>query len=283
MNTFNNKVVSKIHGEKKTMLFILLVWFILSWNSKLLMVYQVGRHGYRSPKSKFEGLIEDESQNFNKFKELLTNYGLQQTFERGENIMKRYKSILKDVDIKNVKVKSSFIARTRFSALSQLLGMFGSVNCKNEMILFTSANHTLELEDLEDIPQKLREWLSEFLPYVDVDEKATSIFNMGFMNWTLYSTMLGEYTPEELLTLSDLKHKIIDWTNENYPIKISELNHFWGTIRSNYEHGLKLNSKISQNDSYIVDICKSFSYERKRHETAVNEIVSLLNWKIKLK
>ena len=131
------------------------------------MVYQVGRHGYRSSKIKFEGLIEDETQNFKRFHDLLTSYGLKQTFERGEGIMKRYQALMNNTDFNSINTRSSFKSRAKLSALSQLLGMFGSSECKNEMKSFTSVNHTLEIKTLDEIPQKLRQWLSEFLPYID--------------------------------------------------------------------------------------------------------------------
>ena len=246
------------------------------------MVYQVGRHGYRSSKIKFEGLIEDESQNFEKFNELLTNYGLKQTFERGEDIMIRYQSIMKDTDIRHVSVRSSFKARTRLSALSQLLGMFGNIECKTEMIDYTSTNNTFEVETIDDLPHKLREWLSEFLPYVDAEEYPNKIFNVNGASCDLHQNLKKIYSTKEQLILSDLEHKIIDWTNQYYPISRNEVGNFCGIIRSLYAHHIKFKSNFNSIEE-IVDLWIKYSYEKRRHITAGNEIISLLYWNEQLK
>ena len=89
-------------------LILLLALLLLSlWNAKFVMVYQMGRHGYRSSNITKRGLLQDDSLSFRKGKNSLTNQGLRQTFERGQDLAERYPTLFRNIDFSRIKIRST--------------------------------------------------------------------------------------------------------------------------------------------------------------------------------
>ena len=95
--------------KSTSIILILLIALLLLplWNAKLVMVYQMGRHGYRSSKITKGGLLQDDSLSFRKGSNSLTNQGLRQTFERGRDLVERYPTLFQNIDFSRIKIRST--------------------------------------------------------------------------------------------------------------------------------------------------------------------------------
>lgn len=132
-------------------LVLLLAVFITMSTCRIMMIYQIGRHGLRSSKLNFHGLVEEDQYEFKIGNFSLTKAGLQQTYQRGLSIMSRYRNFLKDINLSQVRVRASNTTRTILSSYSQLLGMFGSNVCRDNIEKYTRNGLTTELNSLKDI------------------------------------------------------------------------------------------------------------------------------------
>jgi hypothetical protein len=91
-------------------------------------VYQVAKHGPVSSNKIYLGLIKPEEDNFKIGNRSLTHRGLEQTYQRGIDVMNRYHKLLSQINISDIKVRASNDTSTLLSAYSQLVGMLGSKN-----------------------------------------------------------------------------------------------------------------------------------------------------------
>ena len=66
---------------KNTLLLSMYLSIMTQWFSKLIMVYQIGRHGFRSGGTYFQGLTEDPEDNFISSKYELTEQGMKQMYD----------------------------------------------------------------------------------------------------------------------------------------------------------------------------------------------------------
>uniref|UniRef100_A0A7S3N3X2 Uncharacterized protein n=1 Tax=Euplotes harpa TaxID=151035 RepID=A0A7S3N3X2_9SPIT len=115
--------------QLKRMVWLMVVCLLVrTSHQQLLMVYQVGRHGLRSSKTTFEGIVKDKDQDFKIHHDSLTKLGLRQTFQRGEDVMNMDIPNLTSID--NAKFRSTNTSRSILSAYAHVLGMFGSPDCK---------------------------------------------------------------------------------------------------------------------------------------------------------
>ena len=116
-----------------------------------------------------------------------------------------------------------------------------------------------------------------------IKENAIDIFHINHTNWTLYSTLKEKYTQDEISIMYNLEQKIMEWSKNHYKIDKNKVSDFWGIFRWLYAHEIKFKPSVFKNDSDIIDLCINYSYEKRRHAVAGNQIISLLYWNEQLK
>ena len=166
--------------------------------------------------------------------------------------------------------------RAIISALSQLLGMFGSEDCKNEMILFARTNRTNELSTLDDVSPKLNQCLANYNKSIAIREKPDFTLQLLFSNCLLYESLIETRNKDEEYNLTKLKSKVLNWTNYRFPMNPNEIKGFWEEIMCLNEHNVTFNPTIFGNNYDIIQTCKEYILEISQHLSAKNQLVSLL-------
>ena len=157
--------------------------------AKVVLVYQVARHGARSSPKVFSGVIETPDENFVRGNQTLTRLGLEQTYERGVLSVNKYNHLFENSHMSNIKVRSSNTTRTIFSTYAHLLGIYGSLECRKELRLFTQAHPTKEVNSFNDIGQSLTNCFTPFIKKVVVQKEGDSTFQMNNSGCDLYNNL----------------------------------------------------------------------------------------------
>ena len=154
--------------------------------------------------------------------------------------------------------------------------MFGSEDCKNEMISFTRNDRTNEISTLDDISPKLNDWLVYYSQHLKIREKPDYALQSLTSDCPLYEYFRMKYDEDEELSLNILKSQIENWTNYHFPIAPNGIKGFWEEITCLSEHNVTFSSTIFGNNYDIIQTCKDYIFEISKHLSAKNQLVSLL-------
>ena len=133
--------------------------------------------------------------------------------------MNRYHDLLGDSHLSDIKVRASNKTRTIISAYSQLLGMYGSNNCKASIEKYFQSNMTYELNNLDDMSSDVAACLGRFEHKVKVHKEHDSIFQMAS-----YPCKLAQMLTSEAAISGETKEKydsfdsfLLEWGPKFYP------------------------------------------------------------------
>lgn len=255
----------------------------MSWNCELLAVYQIGRHGARSALDNYHGLLNNEYNNFKLGNFTVTHFGLLQNFERGQQIEQRYQEELGQLTESDMRIRSSNTTRAIVSAYGQLLGMFGTEECKTAFLNEVKETKTLEVSDISQMSPKVYSWLSEYTPLIHIEEYADSRFLITLnKSWSLLQYMI-----KDDVILSDkgvynefkrIKNDIKQWASLNYPmLRERDYSSFWEYLWVAHEHELELNRTIFSNTNQTRNLYNSWmelKYSELKARTSKSPIYS---------
>jgi hypothetical protein len=143
----------------RTVLFLVLFWFLVLAQSKIVYVAEVSRHGARTP-GKIFNFTENEEDNF-KLSKQLTAMGMRQHHLIGHEIRNRYiekeQVINSTYHYKEIGFYSTDTDRTLDSSESQITGIFPLEICQQKLNDFQKKNAVppLVVDNVEKIQKEL--------------------------------------------------------------------------------------------------------------------------------
>jgi hypothetical protein len=173
-------------------------------------------------------LLKDPTKNFVKGNMTLTHQGIGDTYQRGVDIMSRYSQLLSQSMLKNVRVRASNTTRTVFSAYAQLVGMFGTQECKTSINNFAFHSPTKEISSLKDLNVDVSQWFAPYIPKVEVHQTGDPTFQINHRDWNLYNELTKKESRSEIIQqkFNELDKTMDQWSKKHYPEVNSEDNKY---------------------------------------------------------